>query len=177
MFHCGQCGSRFKSVAFPKECTNCGHIQYTNPNPVAVALVPVFKSDPTAKLQLRMGILLGKRGIHPNIGEWALPGGYVENDFKETAEMAAAREVLEEVGLDLDSMDMETSHTAVSGRGSLLIFNDYKKPLHESEVREKCVATSECPEVRIAWEPEQLCFQTHTAALYKWFKDRSLLTQ
>lgn len=88
MFHCGQCGTKFKSVSFPKECRECSHIQYSNPNPVAVALIPVWKSDTTATLGVRLGIILGKRGIYPMLGEWALPGGYVENDLKETAEMA-----------------------------------------------------------------------------------------
>lgn len=177
MFHCGQCGTKFKSVSFPKECRECSHIQYSNPNPVAVALIPVWKSDTTATLGVRLGIILGKRGIYPMLGEWALPGGYVENDLKETAEMAAVREVREEIGLSLDESKMQTTHTDVSGRGSLLVFCDYKLALAENDALVDIVATDECPEVRIAWEPEELCFPTHTRALYKWFKDRGLLTQ
>lgn len=177
MLFCGSCGTKFTSPSFPKECDACGLITYTNPNPVAVALIPVYKVDPTADTGIRLGVLLGKRGIYPNQGEWALPGGYVENDMKETAEMAAAREVQEEIGLELAYEDIRTTHTDVSGRGSLLVFNDYLKPFEASEALSLCIPTDECPEVRIAWEPEELCFRTHTKALYKWFKDRGLLTQ
>ena len=42
-------------------------------------------------------ILLIKRGGHPSIGKWALPGGFVNPD--ETVEHAAERELCEETGV------------------------------------------------------------------------------
>ncbi len=43
-------------------------------------------------------ILLIKRGGHPYIGSWALPGGFVDPD--ETTEQAAIRELKEETGVE-----------------------------------------------------------------------------
>ena len=46
----------------------------------------------------RTSVLLIKRGGHPFIGTWALPGGFVEP--RETAENAARRELVEETGIE-----------------------------------------------------------------------------
>ncbi len=43
-------------------------------------------------------VLLIIRGINPEIGKWALPGGYLS--WNETAEEAVVREVKEETGID-----------------------------------------------------------------------------
>ena len=46
------------------------------------------------------GIVLGRRAIDPGRGAWSFPSGYV--DRGEVVEEAACREVLEEVGLEID---------------------------------------------------------------------------
>jgi 8-oxo-dGTP diphosphatase len=45
-------------------------------------------------------ILLVKRGREPFKGEWAVPGGRIEDN--ETAEQCAIREMKEETGVDVD---------------------------------------------------------------------------
>ena len=45
-------------------------------------------------------VLLIRRGHEPLKGEWSIPGGAVE--LGETLEVACAREVREETGLDVD---------------------------------------------------------------------------
>ncbi len=47
-------------------------------------------------------VLLVRRGKPPNVGTWTLPGGAQE--VGETAEEAARRELLEETGLEVDSL-------------------------------------------------------------------------
>lgn len=49
-------------------------------------------------------VLLVKRGVEPNKGFWATPGGYVEWD--ESTEDAAKREVKEETGLNVQSLQL-----------------------------------------------------------------------
>ena len=47
-------------------------------------------------------LLMVKRGGHPLIGKWALPGGFLEPD--ETAEQAVRRELAEETGVNADAI-------------------------------------------------------------------------
>ena len=47
-------------------------------------------------------LLMVKRGGHPFIGKWALPGGFLEPD--ETAEQAVRRELAEEPGVNADAI-------------------------------------------------------------------------
>ena len=47
-------------------------------------------------------LLMVKRGGHPFIGKWALPGGFLEPD--ETAEQSVRRELAEETGVNADAI-------------------------------------------------------------------------
>ncbi len=65
---------------------------YERPSVTADILVLCPGDDLTC-----LKLLLIKRGGHPYLGSWALPGGFIEKD--ETAYRAAARELMEETGL------------------------------------------------------------------------------
>ena len=69
-------------------CLKCGEIHYENPFP-AVALVCRNEKGE---------ILLVKRNQPPNVGDWCLPGGFIE--IGETVQEAALREFKEETGLE-----------------------------------------------------------------------------
>lgn len=70
-------------------CPVCGFVVYLDPKVAAGVIVT-----------LDYEIVLLKRGIEPGIGKWVFPGGYV--DRGEQVEAAAAREALEEVGLEVE---------------------------------------------------------------------------
>ena len=68
-------------------CIKCNIIHYENPKPTATLICP--RGD---------DVLLVKRAFEPAIGEWSLPGGFME--LNETLEEAAIRELKEETNLD-----------------------------------------------------------------------------
>lgn len=69
------------------------------PHPSCTADLALFAGKIKDKSPNGLEILLIQRGNHPSLGKWALPGGFVNPD--ETVENAAARELLEETGVNL----------------------------------------------------------------------------
>lgn len=102
--------------------------EYKNPTPVVVLLVPVA-FGPGKSYQL----LAIRRNIEPKIGMLALPGGYV--DENESAETAAARELLEETGLVVNPKHIGVLFTEVTPDNKLLIFCG-TPPFYEHEVQD-----------------------------------------
>ena len=56
-----------------------------------------------------LAVLMIRRGSHPDMGQWALPGGFVNCD--ECAECAAARELKEETGIEVATEQLITVST------------------------------------------------------------------
>ncbi|MEK7806762.1 MAG: NUDIX hydrolase [Chloroflexota bacterium] len=89
---CPECASPLEPIEVAGRerpvCSGCGRVVYYDPKVAATCIVE------------RKGmVLLVRRGIQPGIGLWSMPGGYV--DRGEVVEEAAAREVLEETGLEV----------------------------------------------------------------------------
>jgi ADP-ribose pyrophosphatase YjhB (NUDIX family) len=89
---CPECGDRLDiREAFGKlrsVCPSCGRVHFEDPK-VAVGVV----------VEMDGGIVLGKRNHDPKMGCWSFPSGFV--DAGEVVEAAAARECLEETGLEV----------------------------------------------------------------------------
>jgi len=92
---CPKCGSdTFKKASERSlKCGKCGFHFFYN----AAAAVAALVSDEKGKL------MLVTRGIEPDYGKLDLPGGFI--DPGESAENAVKRELLEELGLKVKSME------------------------------------------------------------------------
>lgn len=90
-------------------CPACDYVAFRDPKVVAV----------TALVE-DGAVWLLRRGIEPRLGEWALPGGYV--DFDEHPSDAAARECEEEIGcgVRIDGL-LGVHHAAFTDGGVVII--------------------------------------------------------
>jgi len=92
--HCPKCGAALDLVReLPLRCSACGFTFYFNP---AVATAAIVQREDGR-------LLLVRRAREPRKGALSLPGGFV--DFGESAESGLRREVLEEVGLRVTSVE------------------------------------------------------------------------
>jgi 8-oxo-dGTP diphosphatase len=89
--HCHYCGhalvQRFIDGRERLYCPACLRPIYENPLPATCAVV----------VNAERQVLLVKRSVAPKIGQWCLPGGFIE--LNEPPEQGALRELAEETGL------------------------------------------------------------------------------
>lgn len=95
--YCSFCGSLLRESFLEgrsrQHCSQCSLIAYQNPNPASAVLLIHDQQ-----------VLLVKRALEPKKGCWALPAGFQEWD--ETPEQAARRELFEETGLQLGKLEL-----------------------------------------------------------------------
>jgi ADP-ribose pyrophosphatase YjhB (NUDIX family) len=168
---CKYCGTKHSDTKYPKKCDNCTQMTWINPAPVAVILQPVIGSIPdndrSAGNQVRVGILIGRRTINPMKGHWGLVGGFIDCDDHDVIE-AARREFLEETGFEAPSGEHMSLVGSFSDARHLLVFVESHEALHEGKLS-KFVPNSECDAIRVAWTVEELCFESNTRELKKYF--------
>jgi ADP-ribose pyrophosphatase YjhB (NUDIX family) len=126
---------------------------HNNPIAVAVAIVQIEDEDGSIKL---LGL---KRGIPPFVGGVAFPGGFTEQ--LESANMAAARELKEELGLELSGNDFEVfGNPLMSPQNNELWFFKYKHVLPKSVLNELKLS-AEALEFVLIDENTEMCFPHH----------------
>lgn len=162
--YCSYCGVKYEDLIYPRKCQACQEMVWQNPKPVVVVSIVVehYASRPTWK-----DILLIKRENVPCVGEWALPGGHLEQN--ETWQECAARELEEETGLIIPAewfnlTDVLSSHSS----NNLLIFGETK--IYDMDDRInfkdwKFQPNLEVSEVKFVQKKEHLAFETHTQIL------------
>lgn len=163
MKHCMHCGA-----ALPKkisgahiECPSCNETIFRNPIPVVVALVPI--AGPAGQPEL----LVVKRAIPPQIGKYALPGGFL--DYGKDWRQHLADEVLDECNLALDPTLFRNVAVEGNDEGTrLLVFALYEEVLSPA-VLDDFVPNPEVSAIgTVSDSGEQLAFPLHTimATLY-----------
>ena len=79
-----------------RELEVCSHDEFVLWRDPKVAAAVVVEKDG--------GIVLGRRAIEPGIGEWCLPGGFVNDDEDPAA--AAIRECREEINAEVELVEL-----------------------------------------------------------------------
>lgn len=94
-------------------CPACGHIHFTDPK-VGVGVMVIEDGR----------LLLVKRAIDPGRGKWSLPAGFL--DQGEDPRATAAREALEETGLEIIVEEVVDVYFNPPGNGNASIFILYR---------------------------------------------------
>lgn len=139
---------------------------FLNPIPVTVAIVPVHAINP-ASGRKELGLLTIERGIPPQEGFLALPGGYLEyEDWR----AGLLRELLEETSVRIDDITLVSLKGAFSiDQNRKLVLFGTVPAIDESQLS-GFTAHQECPRYEIIFEARELAFPTHTTMAREFFQ-------
>ena len=157
---CSFCGAPYpQTSSYPRVCGACNNAVWRNPIPVAVVIQPVASAG-------REGVLVVRRGIDPQRGKLALPGGFMDI---ESLEEAASRELREETGIVAPPASIRQLWVRSSTTKNQVMGFCIAPPMAERDLPsfDRIVEDSdgEVTEVRVLYEPEELAFASHTEAL------------
>lgn len=136
----------------------CDFVHWNNPKPVTATLVGMDG-----------GVVLVKRRFEPFVDDWCLPGGFIE--AAEHPEESAAREVLEETGLNVEITRL--LHASAPGRGINVIILFYEATVLSGRLS----AGDDASDVAVfkAHElPKNVCFELHRRMIDRFF-DKSAI--
>jgi ADP-ribose pyrophosphatase YjhB (NUDIX family) len=112
---CPQCGCSWEKydsnvlIGNHIQCASCGFTLYRDPKIAVCAIVAIDDQ-----------IIMIRRTLPTNCGEWAIPGGFV--DRGETVEAAAVREFKEEVLIDINIKRLIGVYSYVDNPVILIVF-------------------------------------------------------
>jgi ADP-ribose pyrophosphatase YjhB (NUDIX family) len=161
---CGNCGTAYTNLDWPRICDNCGDIAWKNPIPVSVAIQPVWAADFGRK-----GLVIAQRANEPCIGGWSLVGGYVDMEDANFIE-AAAREFAEETYLEA-GLPGKIVFSGSNDHGNMLVGVLMQNAI-TYETFQTAVPCHENLALGVMWTPSQvkLCFPLHQQIAENWFK-------
>jgi len=138
-----------------RTCPSCHYIYFTDPK-VGVGILVISQEK----------VLLVKRGMHPELGKWSLPAGFL--DYGEDPRKTAVREVFEETNLEVKItglLDVYHNPEAQS-QGGASIFILYQAELFRGEIQAGDDA-EEAAFFDFSTLPE-LAFSSTKGAILKW---------
>lgn len=141
---------------------------YNMPSLASVCIVHVIdeKKNP-------IGLLGVKRGIEPQIGGIAFPGGYVDQ-FELPIE-AASRELREETGLIIDTSYLSLIKEHKTIHNQILMFYESKKEVYFEEAKsafELFGDKAESDEILVITKNIEMCFSSHEEIKYRIFNNK-----
>lgn len=130
---------------------------FSNPVPVAVALVPFD------------GKLVGiRRGIEPRKGQIAFPGGYINSG--ETFKQALTRELYEETGIRVSEDSWDIFHVGDSVQSNRILIFGVCKEVSSIDSNFK---SEETEGIFLIDQTMSLAFPLHEDARNKFYSDRN----
>jgi len=158
---CPFCAIQLKTVEIGGRsriaCASCDFVHWNNPKPVTATVIP-----------LNGGIVLVRRKFEPFIGDWCLPGGFIE--AAEHPAESACREVFEETGLEVRVSRLLDA--GAPGRGINVVIMFYEA----LPTGGKLMAGDDASEVGCFKQhelPANIAFDLHRQIIQSWFKQAS----
>jgi len=133
---------------------DCRFVHWENPKPVAVVLVDMGDS-----------LVLTRRRYAPQVGFWCLPGGFVE--AHEDAQLAAAREVQEETGLEVEITGLLGVYSPDSDANEVIIAYSARLIGGTLNAGEEVLEVGQFTFDKL---PDDIGFPKHKEIIHNWFE-------
>jgi 8-oxo-dGTP diphosphatase len=151
--HCTFCGTSHVSTEYPLKCVSCEQLTWRSPKPVVIVYQEV-RNDRGER-----GFLAVRRGIPPQVGGLALPGGYV--DWGEQPDEAALREFREEVKSPVFEGWVRLERVVTTLTGFIVFCYVAEGTYSWDYLCDKFAPDPEVQELVFVTDPDELCFQSH----------------